>query len=90
MDHVRPLTSGIQVSTAKLALAVVGLLGLAAGLSWSIATSNLGRAVLAIGVLAWRLVPPGLWLGAGLCVLLWLVVLRSAWRSDGLMNRRRR
>ncbi|HIP71824.1 MAG TPA: hypothetical protein EYH05_10575 [Anaerolineae bacterium] len=33
--------------------------------------------------LAFKLIPPGMWLGAVFIVVLWLVVMVKVWRADG-------
>jgi hypothetical protein len=42
----------------------------------------LDQLALLLAQLAWRLIPPQLWLGAGLIVIIWLLTLHRAWTTN--------
>jgi hypothetical protein len=52
-----------------------------------ITRSQFGGVIITLARLGFKLIPPALWVGAVLIVVLWLAVLHRAWRQNGRGNR---
>jgi len=70
----------IAITFFLLFIAGAGLL--AGGGALVVAYTPLDKLVLLLAQLAWRLIPPQLWLGAGLIVIIWLLTLHRAWTTN--------
>lgn len=66
---------------ARIAIFIMGLIGLIIGVNLSIAGSQIGRVVILLARLGLSFIPPALWIGPVLIVAFWLAVLNHAWRK---------